>query len=123
MRVCSLGSMDTPFSKALFKQVQQHLIQHHDNILQLVGLCTLLVAVIRYKVLLVVVLFTAFSLYTAAYVFDLCVSGGCVECFFEKMVAEGVCVEIKARSGVVENTYYQCDIRTNTVGTTGLVEL
>ena len=64
---------------------------------------------IRYKLLLIVVLLTALMVYSAAFAFHTCLYG-CVECFFMKLVEQGVCVEIIAKSGGLENAYYQCDI-------------
>jgi len=79
-------------------------------------------AMYRYKALLAVILISCFTMYTGSFVWSHCVHG-CVSCFFEKLVEQGICVEVNAKSAGIEHKYFQCDIRVASTDTSALAEL
>lgn len=105
--------MDTnPFMKSLITKGVEHIILHHDGFFQLIGLATLLVAMMKYKIFLVICLLSSVSIYTCGFVFNHCVYHS-MDSFFTKLVADGICIAIQSQSGTEKHTYYQCDYRVN----------
>ena len=113
-------AMDHLFTRALFTQLQTSIGDHYPNILQLLGAFTLLYAMFRYKALLAVILIATFTVYTGSFVWSQCVHG-CVSCLFQKLVEQGICVEITAKTAGIEHTYFHCDTRV--ASTDALAEL
>lgn len=105
--------MDTsPFVKALITKGIQHIILHHDGVFQMIGLVTVLVAMIRYKIFLVICTLSLITIYTCGFVFNHCVYYS-MDSFFTKLVSDGICIAIQTQSGMEKHTYYQCDYRVN----------
>jgi hypothetical protein len=101
-----------PFLKSLMNKGVEHVILHHDGVFQLIGLITVLVAMMRYKILLVICVLSSASIYTCGFVFNHCVYYN-MDAFFIKLVSDGTCVAIQTQSGSEKHSYYQCDYRVN----------
>ena len=90
--------------------IQNIAIEHHEHIFQIVGILSIVYSLFKYRHYIAFWLLVATTITILVFVFDKCVYG-CVECMFEKLILEGVCVEVSMRSGGIEATYYQCDPR------------
>ena len=83
--------------------------RNYEFYLQIVGAVSLFVLVLKFRKLLFTLAFGAILSALLSFTFEKCVYG-CIHCVFERLVEQGICLEIRAKSGFSEHVYYQCDL-------------
>ena len=110
------------FKAHLGNFVYQYVSNNIHSILETLGVVfVLLLLVVHFKkFIFVVVAVTVVS--SMAFAYSSCVHG-CVQCMFDKLINDGVCMVTTMSLGGQSKTVYYCDLDLITTTQTGLTEL